>query len=446
MSAELEHAGSLHAADAAADDVDGLGRVGLLYVVLVPLHRLSVDSAAGKMQAVGKLLIVGHALVVAHVEAAVVAENAGTDVILLVIHHLRDPLLIGEELTRESCAVKLAFLYRVRGNSRIEAAGADNGNVAELLDVFNILEVAVLGHVDGRVSPVPCVVCAVVAVEAVITGILKILDSLLGLCHIASYFGIGLARERALTEALGLGNYAVAQGDREVVAARLLDSLNYLDCETIAILKRAAVFVGALVDIFKGELVEQIALVDCVNLNAVNACVLEHLCALCERIDKLLDFSLGHLSRGNFIRPAVGRGARGSRDLVEIHEGLAEDSQRGVGVELLHHFADGEGTAEACGQLNEELRAGLVELGSPLFEVGIHLLVLVEPLAEHGVVDRLTSGENKTRVVLRDFHDKACAVFIEVVLLHPSEEVGAAHAREHDAVLDLAVADLPRSE
>ncbi len=276
MSAELEHAGSLHAADTAADDVDCLGRVGLLYVVLVPLHRLGVDSAAGKMQAVGELLIVGHALVVAHIEAAVVAENAGTDVLLLVIHHLRDPLLVGEELTRKARAVKLALLYRVCGNPRIEAAGADNGNVAELLDVFNILEVAVLGHIDGRVSPVPCVIGAVVAVEAVVAGILKILDSPLRLRHIASDLGISLARESALAEALGLGNYAVAQGDRKIVAAGLFDSLNYLDREAVAILERAAVFVGALVDILKCELVEQIALMDCVNLNAVNACVLEH--------------------------------------------------------------------------------------------------------------------------------------------------------------------------
>ena len=446
MPAELEHASRLHAAYAAADNVDGLGRICFLYVVLVPLHCLCVDGAAGKMQAVGELLIVGNALVVAHIEAAVMAANAGTDIVLSVLHHLRDPLLVGEELTRKACAVELALLYRVRGDSRVEASGADNGDVTELLDVFDILEVAVLGHIDGRVSPVPCIVGAVVAVEAVVARILKILDGSLGLSHVASYFGIGLARERALTEALCLGNYAVAQGDGEIVAARLLDSLNDLDREAVAVLERAAVFVGAFVYILEGELIEQIALVDCVNLNAVNARFLEHSRALRKCVDHLRYLGLCHLPRGYLVGPAVGRGARGGGDSVKIHEGLAENSQRGVGVELLHHFADGEGAAEARGQLNKELCAGLVELGSPLFEVGVHLLVLVEPLAEHGIVDRLTAGENKTYVVFCYFHDKACAVFIEVVLLHPSEEVGAAHAREHDAVLDFAVADLPRSE
>ena len=185
MPEELEHASRLHAAYAAADNVDGLGRICFLYVVLVPLHCLCVDGAAGKMQAVGELLVVGNTLVVAHIEAAVVAENAGTDIVLSVLHHLRDPLLVGEELTRKACAVELALLYRVRGDSRVEASGADNGDVTELLDVFDILEVAVLGHIDGRVSPVPCIVGAVVAVEHIIARILQKLRGDLGLGHVA---------------------------------------------------------------------------------------------------------------------------------------------------------------------------------------------------------------------------------------------------------------------
>ena len=85
-----------------------------------------------------------------------------------------------------------------------------------------------------------------------------------------------------------------------------------------------------------------------------------------------------------------------------------------------------------------------MELGHPLCQLFIHLFVFVEPLTEHRVVDRLTSRHDKTRIVFCDFHDKARAVLVEMVLFHPAEKIGAAHARQHYAVFDLTVADLPR--
>ena len=181
-----------------------------------------------------------------------------------------------------------------------------------------------------------------------------------------------------------------------------------------------------------------------VNLNTVNACVLEHLCALCECVNKLLDFLLSQGSRRNLIRPAVWRGACRSRDHIKIHKRLAENLKHRIGEKGLHHGADCERTAEACGKLNKKLCARLVELGHPLFEIIVHLLVLVQPLTEHRVINGLTAGENKSDVVLGDFHNELCAVFIEMVLFHPSEKVGAAHARQNYTVLDFAITDLPR--
>ncbi len=42
----------------------------------------------------------------ARIEAAVVAEDAGTDVFLLTVHKLGNPLLVCKERTGKACAVK----------------------------------------------------------------------------------------------------------------------------------------------------------------------------------------------------------------------------------------------------------------------------------------------------------------------------------------------------
>ena len=179
---------------------------------------------------------------------------------------------------------------------------------------------------------------------------------------------------------------------------------------------------------------------------AVNACVLEHFGAFRKCVHKFLDFSLCHLSRRNFIRPAVGRRACGSGYFVKVHKRLAENPQSFVRIELFHHFANGKGPAEACRKLNKELCARFMKFGHPFFQVVVHLFVLVEPLTEHRVVYRLTSGHYKTCVVLCDFHNEACAVLIEMVVFHPAEKVGAAHTCEHNPVLDFTVTYFPRGK
>ena len=85
-----------------------------------------------------------------------------------------------------------------------------------------------------------------------------------------------------------------------------------------------------------------------------------------------------------------------------------------------------------------------MKFGHPLFQILKHFLVLVQPLPEHRVVNGLTSRHNKPGVVLCNFHDEARAVFVEMVLLHPAEEVCSAHACQHKAVFYLTVTYLPR--
>ena len=52
MSSQLQHPGSLHAADASADDGDSLRLCCLLDIMLAMLHCLGIDCAAGKMEAI----------------------------------------------------------------------------------------------------------------------------------------------------------------------------------------------------------------------------------------------------------------------------------------------------------------------------------------------------------------------------------------------------------
>ena len=184
-----------------------------------------------------------------------------------------------------------------------------------------------------------------------------------------------------------------------------------------------------------------------VDFHAVDARILQELGALGKRVDDFADLRFGHFAGRELIRPAVGRGARAGGDLVEIHERFADDAQHGIVVEHFHHRADGKRATEARRQLHKQLRAGLVEFGHPCLEVVEHFLVLVQPLAAHGIVDRLAARQQQTDVVLGDFHDEARADLVEVIVnFHPAEQIGAAHTGQHDAVFDLAAADFPRGK
>ena len=312
--------------------------------------------------------------------------------------------------------------------------------------MFDLGQIAVFRHVDRRVRPVPRVIRAVVAVEHVIARVLQEFGCDLGFRHVAAGLHIFLAGQRALAEALGLGDDGIAQRDREVRAAGGLDGLDDLGGKAVAIFKAPAVFVGTLIDVVERELVKKVPLVDRVDLHAVDAGVLQELCGLGKRVDHLLNFRLRHLAGRHLVRPAVRRRAGRGCDLVEIHERLGDGAQRLVGVELFHHLRDGKAAAEAGRQLDEQLRARLMELRHPFGQIVIHLFVLVQPLAVHRVIDRLTAGQDKTSVVFCYLENEARAVFVKMVDLHPAKQVRAAHARQNDAVFDLYLTDLPRRQ
>ena len=238
--------------------------------------------------------------------------------------------------------------------------------------------------------PVPRVVGAVVAVEHIVSGVLQILDGLLGLGHVAAELHELLAGDSALTEALGLGHHGVTQRHREVLAAHGLDRLHDLHSEAVAVFKGAAVLVGTVVHVGQRELIQQIALMHRVDLDTVHA---EASCRSLAVLAKASTISwISSTVRGRDLHSGyqrLGGGGGGGGDVVHVQEGLAHGAE-GLVLEHLHHdVVDGHGASHTGGQLNEQLGAGLVELRQPLGQILEHLLVLVQPAAAHGVADAL---------------------------------------------------------
>ena len=443
MPAQGEHARRLHAADAAAHDGDLLLLLGGDDLIFFGLHRLGVEGAARHARVVVQGLVVAHALVVRHVEAPVVAVDAGADVLLSPFERLGDPLRIGKILPRNAHRVDLAPSDGFGCRQRIHLARADDGDIDELLDVLDLFEVAVFGHVCRRMRPIPGVVGAVVAVEHIVSRILQILCGAFALFHVAAHFGVFLARERALAEALRLGDDGIAQRDGEVVAARLLDGLDDLDGEAVAVFKAAAVFVRAEVGVLHRELIEKIPLMHGMDLHAVHVRVFYKFCRLCKGFDHLLDLFLGERAGDARLLPAVGGGARARGEVRNIENGL-QDSCQSLVVQGLHHdVVDGERSSEACRQLDKELGARLVEFLHEFLELFKFPRPLIQPFAEQNIADGGDAGQDEPDVLLGAVQEEFGGFLVEVVGLHPPEDGSAAHRRQDEAVLDLAFADLP---
>ena len=313
--------------------------------------------------------------------------------------------------------------------------------------MLNICEVAVIGHVLRRMCPIPCVVSTVVAVEEVVAGVAEVLDSLLGLCHVAApLLEVGLVRHCALAPTLGLGNDGVTEGYGEVVACVSLDALNDLDGEAETVLEGAAVLVFTPVPVLHGELVKQVTFVNSVDLNAVNACVAQHLCGLAECVDHLMDLLNGHGTGEHILLPAVRSCGSGCAAVAYVNDGGSELVENGVLVENDHPGGNCHGAAKACCELDEQLCAGLVVLYHVLFELLEHSLVLVQPAAAHGITDTLHAGEDKANALLSSLEQEICCLFVEMAGLKPTKQRGTAHGTLDNAVFDLDIANLERSE
>ena len=398
------------------------------------------------MQGVLKALNVCGALVLSKVEAAVVAADAGLDLVLAAFLDLDDPIGVNEVLTCDCDSVQTAGSDLFCGGLGQHTACACYGLVGELLYVLNVCEVAVVGHVLRRMCPVPSVVSTVIAVEEVVACVAEVLDSLLGFGHVTAPLYELFAGNSALTPGLGVGLDGVTQGYGEVFAGVSLDALNDLNGEAETVLEGAAVLVFTPVPVLHGELVEQVTFVDSVDLDTVNACVAQHLCGLAECLDHLVDFLNGHGTGEHILLPTVRSCRCGSAAVAYVDDGGSDLVEDGILVQDDHPGGNCHRAAEACCQLDEQLGAGLVVLYHVLFELLEHSLVLVQPAAAHGITDTLHAGENKANALLSSLEQEISCLFVEMAGLKPAKQRGTAHGALDNAVLYFDIANLERSE
>lgn len=111
-----------------------------------------------------------------------------------------------------------------------------------------------------------------------------------------------------------------------------------------------------------------------VDLDTVNAGILQELGGLGKGVHHLVDLLHGQRAGLALGIPAVGGGGGGGGDVVHVQEGLAHGAEGLVLEHLDHDLVDGHGTAHTGGQLNKQLGTGLVELRQPLGQVLEHLL------------------------------------------------------------------------
>ena len=444
MTALFQHQSGFHTADTGADDRHLLGMLGGHDLVLVVLHGAGRQGAASQMQGILQALGVGRTLALSEAEASVVAVDAGLDLLFAAVHQLGDPLGIDQILTSRTHTVDLTGSDL--GGSHIggHLTGADHGLAGKVLDVLHLGQVAVLGHINRGMCPVPGVVSTVIAVKHIVSGFLQILDGALGFFHIAAELHKFLTGHGAFAPALGLGHHGVTQCHGEILTALALDSLHDLHGEAIAILERAAVLVGTEVPVLHGKLIQQIAFMHGMDLHTVNAGVLAHLGGLGESLHHLLDLLAGQGAGGVILLPAVGGFRAGSAAVFHIQEGACHLTHGLVPEQHDHHVVDGHGAAEAGGQLHEQLGTGLVELGHPLSQVLEHFLVLIQPAFTHGVAHALHTGQYQAHVFLGTVENMVRSFLVKMAGLQPAKQGCTAHRGLHDAVFNLHIADLPR--
>ena len=374
------------------------------------------------------------------------AADTGLYLLFPALDELCYPRMVGEELPRHAHRVYLAFRYRLRRVLGAHPARADHGYVHEFPDMRHVVQIAVFGHICRRVRPIPGVISAVVRVEHVVARVLKIFRRALALFHVAPDFDIFFPGDGALAKALCLTDDRIAQRNGIILAAGFLDRLDNLDGETITVFETAAVFVRALVGVRESELIQEIALVHGVHLDAVHPRLLAKAGGLGKSIDELLYLLLGERAAGGVLRPARGKFARRGADMLYVNHGFEQRAQKLALEHGSERVGDGERTPETRGQLHEQLCARLMYLVHELLELFEFFPALIEPLAADRVPKGRDPGNDESHVVFGDLGKKICRFLVEMIGLHPAEQRRPAHGAHDYPVFDLHLSYLPRGE
>ena len=435
MAAQSQETGGLHAADAAADDGDLLFLLRRLQLQLLLPKGDWVQGAAAHTAVPGHPA--GEALVPGDGEAAVMAGDAGADVLQVPGPDLIAPIRIAQELPGDAHAVHLAAGDGVRRDIRIvHAPRADHGDIHELLQVGHLRQIAGHGHIHGGMGPEPGVVGAVVRVQHIRAGLLQDPGGGGTLLHAAAELRIGFPRQGGLVEAPDLAGHAVPHGDGVILAAELLYLPDDVRAETKAVLQAAAVLVGTVVHVGHGELVQKVALVHGMDLHSVDARLLAEGGGFCVGLDGLLDLidGEGPVLQGRF--PDVGHPVAG------CDQHLLPD--------LLRHFIHARkyhlGTAEAGAQLEEEFGAvGVDIVHEPLHGAQEQVPLLIEPavsLARGAHVRH--AGDHEAHIGLGPGNIIVPVALAE--LAFKADGVGSPHGAQDDPVFQGDAPHLQRGE
>lgn len=278
MAAQRAYPGSLHAANAAANDYNVLfGFRGGNGILLLPGHR--------RIQSTAQILTLENA-----VQASRVAGDAGANLLCLFLHQLVGPFRVRQKLPGQTDAIDLFFLNGLEGQLRVfHPTGANHRDMHMLFDLNRLGQIAPLRHVHRRMSVPPGIVGAIVGVEHVVAAGFQQLRRSNAFIQIAAHLGKRFPWQRTAVEALHHGAHAVPDGNRVVLTAAFLDGLHNLLRKQEAAFQAAAVFVGPLVAERQRELIQQIALVHRMDLHTVHAAFLRLACGLVEAADILLD-------------------------------------------------------------------------------------------------------------------------------------------------------------
>ncbi len=188
--------------------------------------------------------------------------------------------------------------------------------------MFDFGEVRVFWHVYRWMSPIPGVISAIIAIEHVISGILEVFCCFFAFFHIAARFHKLFARQGAAPKSFGFAYHAIAKAHWKIFSARFFDSFDDFHRKTVTIFKRTTIFIGPMVDVLQRELIEKIAFVDGVNLDAIDARFFEKLRCFRESVYKFMNPFFGHLLARNFVAPTIGGGTCRSANHVEVHNRL----------------------------------------------------------------------------------------------------------------------------
>ena len=172
-----------------------------------------------------------------------------------------------------------------------------------LLNESRILQITGQRHIHRRMCPEPGIVASVIRVQGIRTGFFQKPCEGNALLSVAAEFLIILSGKRALVKASHFTGDAVTDNDRIILSAGLLDFPDDFRCKASPVLQASAIFIRTLVGAGNGKLIQQIAFVNRMDFNTVDAGPFTQRRSLGKALDNILYF---FMSFGGILKIKLG--------------------------------------------------------------------------------------------------------------------------------------------